>query len=187
MQERATETWNRSNALTGPVECPDGSRGIEYGEQPSAARQDTIPARNKHDDFQGHDLVLQKQQLQPQHKQPDHISPSAQDGSNSNSNTSNNDRFESIKRHYLFKKQAFKQSQPRDQRRFIWSFIDGCNDIGFSLWFQQELLERLPAGMAHPAAKKSSRGRILALTSKVTWEAVRGVLKVATLPDFLLE
>lgn len=187
IQERAINTLNHGSALAGPVERQDGCRGNEYGEQPPAAGQGTIQARNKHDDFQGHDLMLQKQQPQLQHKQSVHASPSLQDSSNSNSDTSNNDRFESIKRQYVLKKQEFKQYRPRDQRRFIWSFIDGCNDTGFSLWFQEELLEKLPAEMAHPAAGKGFRRRIVALTSKVTWDAVRGVLKVATLPDFLLE
>ncbi|PSR77549.1 hypothetical protein BD289DRAFT_143242 [Coniella lustricola] len=205
IQERGIESWSRNNMSTGPVERHDGPRNVEYGEHPTTsqpARHEPVRTRNSLDEYQPQDLIPQQRaQPQQQHsvQMPGPLEEATGNNSPSNDDSNDNDndttmssssykRFQSIRRHYLIKKQEFKQSQPRDQRRFIWSFIDGCKDKQFSVWFQQKLLDGLDPEMAHPASQRSGRsGRTLALTSAVTWDAVRAVLKGVDVPDFLLE
>ncbi|KAJ4424846.1 hypothetical protein N0V82_000565 [Gnomoniopsis sp. IMI 355080] len=100
-----------------------------------------------------------------------------------------NPRFEAIKAHYNAAKTTFNATQPKDQRSFIWKFIERSGDDEFCTWFQKHLLEVLPSDKVTRSAKKSRNpgGRIIALNRSLTWEEVRRVVRDIpnSLPAFL--
>lgn len=100
-----------------------------------------------------------------------------------------NPRFEAIKAHYNATKAAFNASQPKEQRNFIWKFIEGSGDDEFRTWFQEHLLEVLSPEQVTRASKKPRHpgDRIIALNRSVTWQEIREVLRAmpAALPPFL--
>ncbi|KAJ4394194.1 hypothetical protein N0V93_003411 [Gnomoniopsis smithogilvyi] len=109
--------------------------------------------------------------------------------SNSINSDDINPRFEAIKAHYNAAKAIFNASQPKDQRSFIWKFIEGSGDVEFCTWFQEHLLEVLPSGKVTRSSKKPRHqgDRLIALTRSLTWEEVRRVVRDIpnSLPPFL--
>lgn len=107
----------------------------------------------------------------------------------SNDSDDVNPRFEAIKAHYNASKATFNATQPKDQRSFIWKFIEGSGDDEFCIWFQEHLLEVLPSDKVTRSAKKSRNtgGRIIALNRNLSWEEVRRVVRDIpnSLPPFL--
>lgn len=100
-----------------------------------------------------------------------------------------NPRFEAIKAHYNATKSAFNASQPKEQRTFIWKFIEGSGDDEFRIWFQEHLLEVLSPQQVTRASRKPRHpgDRIIALNRSVTWQEIREVLRAMpqALPPFL--
>lgn len=100
-----------------------------------------------------------------------------------------NPRFEAIKAHYNATKAVFNASPPKDQRKFIWKFIEGSSDDEFRTWFQEHLLEVLSPEQVTRASKKARHpgDRIIALNRSVTWQEIREVLRAMpeALPPFL--
>ncbi|KAJ0121109.1 hypothetical protein J7T55_008271 [Diaporthe amygdali] len=86
--------------------------------------------------------------------------------------------------HYHSMRREFPEHRhKKDQRPFIWRFIDGVEDQELSRWLQECLKENLPKKV-HQAKRPARRagGRIVALNRDVTWEEVRDVLKTTPLP-----
>lgn len=100
-----------------------------------------------------------------------------------------NPRFEAIKAHYNATKAVFNASQPKDQRKFIWKFIEESGDDEFRIWFQEHLLEVFSPEQVTRASKKPRHpgDRIIALNRSVTWQEIREVLRAMpeALPPFL--
>lgn len=100
-----------------------------------------------------------------------------------------NPRFEAIKAHYNATKAIFNASKPKNQRNFIWKFIEGCGDDEFRTWFQEHLLEVLSPQQVTRALRKPRHpgDRIIALDRSLTWQEIREVLRAMpeALPPFL--
>lgn len=71
----------------------------------------------------------------------------------------------------------------RDERSFIWSFIEGMPDKDCVQWVQLHLLERLP-GKAWQ--RKTPRyGRIITISRDLKWTEVKMALSSRSMPPFL--
>lgn len=78
-----------------------------------------------------------------------------------------------------------KYKSARDQRAFIYRFIDGIQDPDLSRWFQESLKAWFPDRVhdERRSTRKAGGGRIVGLTRDLTWTDVQTVLKHTLLPS----
>lgn len=96
-----------------------------------------------------------------------------------------NSRFKAFEAYFLAVRRKYHTQKPgKDQRAFIWSFIEGINDKEWAEYIQEHLLKALP-GKATRCKSPKRKGRAIALDKGLKWEEVKEAISRMQIPPSL--
>ncbi|KAK7744953.1 hypothetical protein SLS53_003186 [Cytospora paraplurivora] len=97
-----------------------------------------------------------------------------------------NARRKAFEAHFLATRRQYHLKKPgKDQRQFIWSFIEGIQDQELAQLTQEYLMNNLHGRAAPVKCKTPKKGRIMALSRDIKWEEVKEALRQMPTPSFL--
>ncbi|ROW18082.1 hypothetical protein VPNG_00056 [Cytospora leucostoma] len=97
-----------------------------------------------------------------------------------------NARRKAFEAHFLATRRQYHLKKPgKDQRQFIWSFIEGIQDQELARLTQEYLMDNLHGRAAPVKCKTPKKGRIMALSRDIRWEEVKEALRQMPTPSFL--